>query len=111
MRARLLSAVVFAAALAGGTAPAVATDTSSLSAFLAGCSTDTKSCHSFAEQGASSAKSANYGCIPASLSAEEAGNQLLDWMKGPASADPKYKTMSLEDVMWDGVDALWPCHK
>ena len=53
------------------------------------------------------AKNQNYGCIPKDTSANEAGDQLLTWMK--AASDPKYGTMALEDVAWEGVDTLWPC--
>jgi hypothetical protein len=50
-----------------------------------------------------------YGCVPRALSADDAGEQLLDWLKGPARSNPKYEKMSLDDVLWEGVDALWPC--
>lgn len=102
----LLSAIVFFVAVA---LPASATDTSSLSAFLATCSSDTKGCKAFTHDAVMSARNANYGCVPRALSTEDAGGQLLDWLKGPASSNPKLEKMSLDDVMWEGVDALWPC--
>lgn len=106
MASRLLPALVFAVA---AMMPAQATDTSSLSAFLSTCSSDTKGCKAFTHDLIASAKNANYGCVPRSMSADDAGAQLLEWLKGPASSNPKYAKMSLEDVMWEGVDALWPC--
>ncbi len=108
MHTRYLSVIVLAAT-AAVTAPAFATDTSSLSAFLATCSSDTKGCKAFAHDLMASAKSAHYGCVPKALSAEDAGDQLLAWMKGPAQGNAKYEKMSLEDAMWEGVDTLWPC--
>ena len=110
MRARyLLSAVAFAMVMAG--TPALALDTSSLSAFVQNCAKESRPCHAFINDGVRGAKNSNYGCIPPELSVEDAGNQLLDWMKGPARDNDKYRTMSAEDVMWEGVDALWPCPK
>ena len=108
MDRRLLPALLFSAAALIGM-PASATDTSSLSAFLSTCSSDTKGCKAFTHDAVASAKSAHYGCVPHALSADDAGDQLLAWLKGPASANPKFEKMSLEDVMWEGVDALWPC--
>lgn len=102
-------AAIAVSAMAMTAGPAAATDTSSLSAFLSSCPSDSKGCKAFAHDAVVSAKSANYGCIPKSLGPEEAGAQLLEWLKGPASANPRYEKMSLEDVMWDGVDHLWPC--
>lgn len=103
----LLIPALLAAAIMGG--PASATETSSLSAFVASCPTDLKGCKGLTHDLITSAKNAKYGCVPAALSADDAGEQLLDWLKGPARANPKYEKMSLEDVMWEGVDTLWPC--
>lgn len=102
----LLAALVFSVVVA---MPVSATDTSSLSAFLSTCSSDAKGCKAFTHDAVMSAKNANYGCVPRALSTEDAGGQLLDWLKGPASGNPKFEKMSLDDVMWEGVDALWPC--
>jgi hypothetical protein len=108
MHTRFLTAVALSAAIMAG-GPAAATDTSSLSAFLASCSSDSKGCQTFTQDLVTSARNAHYGCIPKALGTEDAGGELLAWLKGPASANAKYQKMSLEDVMWDGVDSLWPC--
>jgi len=91
--------------------PASATDTSSLSAYLASFSGESRDCKSIPHDVVLAAKNAGYGCIPKTLSADDAASDLYGWLKGPASANPKYEKMGLEDVMWDGVDALWPCHR
>ncbi|HUO98565.1 MAG TPA: hypothetical protein VMU01_07840 [Rhizomicrobium sp.] len=90
-------------------APAFATDTSSLSAFLNSCQYDTKVCRDFARTIVLTARSQNYGCIPPSLSADDAAQALFLWMRGPASADPRFLKTSLEDTLWSGIDELWPC--
>lgn len=104
----LLAAAIAAAAVAGS---AAAIDTGSLSAFVASCSTDEKGCKSATHDVIASAKSAGYGCIPKAVSSVEGGERLLDWLKGPARSVAKYERMGLEDVMWAGVDELWPCRR
>ncbi len=110
MGARFLSAALILAAAVLPT-PAFATDTSTLPAFLASCSSDQKGCKNFTHDLIVSAQNAKYGCLPQKLDANEGGDQLMAWLKGPASANPKYEKMSLEDVMWEGVDTVWPCKK
>ncbi len=106
---RLLAVVAFSV-LAVMSAARVA-DASPLSVFLASCSSNPGNCHGFAHDLIASAKNADYGCIPKSLSADDAGDQLLAWMRDTARNDPRYETVSLEDAMWAGVDELWPCRK
>ena len=110
MMIRLLSAVAIGAALLA-LAPASAADTSSLSAFLRGCNDDQKSCHMVLADAIRSARNAKYGCIPAALSADDAADQLLRWMKVTASANPKYEKEAFADLLWTGVDEVWPCRK
>lgn len=99
-------------ALAAMTAvPALATDTSSLSAFVQSCAGDSKGCHSITLNAIHSARNANYGCIPADMSVDTAADKLLDWLKYTAAKDPKYKDEALTDLMWTGVDEIWPCKK
>jgi len=109
MRAFILPALALAAAIAAG--PASATDTSSLSAFLSSCSPDMKGCKSIVFDLITAAKTNHYGCIPHDLSADRAADMELDWLKNTAGGNPKYEKMNLQDVMWDGVDELWPCHR
>lgn len=103
--------ILAALAMAATMVPAAATDTSSLSAFLASCSTDSKGCHSVVTSAIHSARNAKYGCIPADLSVEDAGNKLLDWLRDTAAKDPKNAKEALPDLMWTGIDEIWPCKK
>jgi hypothetical protein len=91
--------------------PASATDTSSLSAFVKSCSSDSKGCHLMTLNAIHSARSANYGCIPQDASDERAADKLLDWLKDVAAKDPKYADQALPDLMWAGIDEIWPCKK
>jgi len=109
MRTRLFPALALSAVLAAGIASA--TDTSSLGSFLATCSADVKGCKGFAHDLIISARNANYGCIPKELSTDAAAERELAWLRHEANGNPKYQGMSLEDVMWAGVDELWPCSK
>jgi hypothetical protein len=112
MSRHYFSTLAFAAALlAGATGPAAAVDTSSLSAFLASCPSDAKGCQSMTYNFVATAKDNNYGCIPRNLSADKAADQELDWLKNTARGNPKYEKMDFTDVMWAGIDELWPCHK
>lgn len=107
MRLRLLSVV----AIAGLTAmPALAIDTSSLAGFVQDCSGDSKACHSMVLNAVISARNANYGCIPKDVSNDAAADKLLDWLK-QANKDPKYAKDALADLMWTGIDEIWPCKK
>lgn len=108
MNPRLVLVIVLVGAFAAVAAPA-ATDKSSLSAFVHSCAMDTRGCHNYTHDIVAAAKNQNYGCIPKETSADDAGNQLLTWMKETANGDPKYAPMALEDVSWAGVDTLWPC--
>jgi hypothetical protein len=99
------------AALAAITAMAGATDTSSLSAFVTSCSTDAKGCHSMTLNAIITARGANYGCIPKDLNNDWAADKLLSWLKNTANADPKYAKDALPDLMWTGIDEVWPCKK
>lgn len=110
MMTRILPAVVIGAAVLAF-APASAADISSLSAFLHSCSDDAKACHIVLADAVRSARSAKYGCIPATLSADDAADQLLHWMKATASADAKYEKEPFADLLWTGVDEVWPCKK
>lgn len=91
-------------------APALATDTSSLGAFVQSCSSDSKGCHSMTLNAIHSARNSNYGCIPKDLSHDDAADRLLDWLKG-ANSNPKYQKEALTDLMWTGIDEIWPCAK
>ena len=108
MHLRLLSALAVAAALCAG--PAAATDTSSLGAFVKSCASDAKGCHLMTLNAIQSAKNAKYGCIPADASDERAADKLLDWLRA-ANGNPKYASEPLADLMWTGVDEIWPCKK
>lgn len=105
---RVLAGAVVMAALA---MPAMATDTSSLAAFVQSCSADMKGCRLVALNAVNSARSANYGCIPKDISSDSASERLLDWIRGTAAKDPKYANEALPDLMWTGIDELWPCKK
>jgi hypothetical protein len=110
MASRLLTAIALSAVMAAGaTGAASAADRSSLAAFVRSCQTDTKGCHNFTHDIVAAAQNANYACIPKDLSADDAGDQVLTWMKETANRDSKYADMPLEDVVWAGVDALWAC--
>ncbi|GAA0583515.1 hypothetical protein [Rhizomicrobium electricum] len=104
----ILAALALAAALS---VPAAATDMSSLSAFVSSCTSDSKGCHSAATSAIHSARNAKYGCIPEKISADDAGDRLLDWLRYTAAKDPKYVKESLADLMWTGIDEVWPCKK
>jgi hypothetical protein len=109
MRWGLLSAVVLTMAAATTVPATAAADTRSLAGFVSSCATDSRACHDVVSSAVISARSANYGCIPQALSSQDASNQLLDWMKGTANSDPQYRDQSLPDVMWSGIDVIWPC--
>ena len=106
MNKTLFAALAFSALLA---VPASAAS-GSLGDFLQRCSLDSTTCKSFAVDIVTAAKQNHYDCIPQSLATDEAADRELDWLKDTASADPKYRSMDLTDVMWSGVDHLWPCH-
>lgn len=110
MRTCILSALVVTAAIVAGV-PAGAADTSSLAAFVQSCKDDAKSCRSMTMNAIISARNAKYGCIPHDLSEDKAGDKLYDWLKDTANANPKYQKEALADLMWTGVDELWPCKK
>jgi len=105
---RLLTLLALAALTA---VPALATDTSSISAFVQSCASDPKGCQAMTRNAIYSARNANYGCIPEKLSVDDAADKLLDWLKFTAAKDPKYANEALADLMWTGVDELWPCKK
>lgn len=105
---RLVPAV---AALAAVIAAAGATDTSSLSAFVASCTADAKGCHAMTLNAIISARGANYGCIPKDIDNDWAADKLLYWLKNTANANPKYAKDALPDLMWTGIDEVWPCKK
>ena len=110
MTTRILTAVAIGAAVLA-LAPASATDTSSLSAFVRSCNDDAKGCRLMTRDAILTARNAKYGCIPESLSTGEAGDKLLQWLKETANADPKYAKEALTDLLWTGVDEIWPCPK
>jgi hypothetical protein len=110
MNTRVLSLLALSAAVLA-CAPALATDTSSLPAFVQSCASDAKGCHSITLSAITSARSNNYGCIPQTVNNDAAADQLLDWLKNTANGKPKYEKEPLPDLMWTGVDELWPCHK
>ena len=110
MRLQFFPALAVAAVLFSAV-PATATDNSSLSAFVHSCAQDTNGCRTFTLNAILSARSAKYGCIPAELSNDEAAEKLLNWLKGTASANPKYEKEALSDLVWTGVDEIWPCKK
>jgi|WetSurMetagenome_2_1015567.scaffolds.fasta_scaffold344430_1 hypothetical protein len=112
MTTRILSALALSAAvLACATGPAAATDTSSLPAFVQSCAGDAKGCHSITLNAVITARSNHYGCIPKAVSDDAAADQLLDWLKNTANSNPKYEKEALPDLMWTGIDEIWPCHK
>lgn len=102
-----LAVTVFAAV----SVPAMANDTSSLAAFVQSCKDDPKGCHSMTLSAIISARNAKYGCIPQDVTDEAAAEKLLDWLKNTANANPKYQKEALADLMWTGVDEIWPCKK
>lgn len=108
MLKRLLSIAAVTVAMV---ASAPATDTSSLHAFVASCTTDARGCKSVAEGAVISARNANYGCIPKESSNEFAAEHVLDWLKNTANRDPKYADQPLSDLMWTAIDEVWPCKK
>lgn len=111
MSSRVLAALALSAVLAAAVAgvASAAVDKTSLGAFVRSCAMDTKGCHNYTHDIVSAAISSNYGCIPKEMSADEAGDKLLTWIKSASDTDPKYSSMPLEDVAWAGVDALWTC--
>jgi len=108
MRLHFLSALAVLAAL---TVPAPAADTSSLTAFVQSCKDDAKGCKSMTLNAVISARNAKYGCIPKEASDDAAADKLLEWLRGPASTNPKYQSEALADLMWTGIDEIWPCGK
>lgn len=110
MRVCFLSVLMVTAAVLAG-APAGAADASSLAAFVQSCKDDNKSCQTMTLSAIISARNAKYGCIPHDVSDEAAAGKLLDWLKNTANANPKYQKEALADLMWTGVDELWPCKK
>ena len=110
MRLHLFPALTVAATFLSA-APASAIDTSSLSAFTASCRQDNTPCRTMTLNAILSARSAKYGCIPQDVSSEGAAEKLLNWLKGTASANPKYEKEALSDLFWTGVDEIWPCKK
>jgi len=110
MTTRILAVVAIGAALLA-LAPASAADTSSLSAFVRSCNTDAKGCRLLARDAIGTARNAKYGCIPEALSVEEAGNKLLDWLRAANNAAPKYAKDQFTDLLWTGIDEVWPCPK
>jgi hypothetical protein len=112
MMTRVLSVIALSTAfLAVAADPAAATDTSSLPAFVQSCTFDAKGCHSMALGAVITAHSNNYGCIPKAVGDDMAADQLLDWLKNTANANPKYQKEALSDLMWTGIDEIWPCHR
>ena len=109
MHARYVFAIALGAALMAGV-PARAADTSSLSAFLSSCSQEAKGCRGYAFDLITSARANHYGCIPRDVSTDEAAAREVEWLEN-ARSNSKYQNMPVTDVMWDGVDALWPCHR
>jgi hypothetical protein len=91
--------------------PAAATDTSSIGAFAESCSSDMNGCRSIVLGAVISARNAHYGCIPRDVSDKEATEKLLEWLRDTAAKNPKYADEPLADLMWTGVDHLWPCRK
>jgi hypothetical protein len=110
MTTRILTAMAIGAAVLV-LAPASAADTSSLNAFVRSCNTDAKGCRLVVRDAIQSARLAKYGCIPESLSVEEAGNKLLEWLQAANNASPKYDKDAFTDLLWTGVDEVWPCPK
>jgi hypothetical protein len=110
MTTRILTALAIGAALLA-LAPASAADTSSLSAFVHSCNTDSKGCHFVIRDAINAARNAKYGCIPETLSVEEAGNKLLEWLQAANNASPKYAKDAFTDLLWTGIDEVWPCPK
>ena len=109
MTTRILTALAIGAAVFA-LAPASAADTSSLNNFVRSCNTDSKGCHFVLRDAVNAARNANYGCIPPSLSVEEAGNKLLEWLQA-ANAAGKYPKDPFTDLLWTGIDEVWPCPK
>ena len=91
--------------------PATAADTSSLSAFVQSCRQDTNGCRTFTLNAITAARSAKYGCIPSDIANDWAADKLLNWLRGTASVNPKYEKEPLADLVWTGVDEIWPCQK
>lgn len=110
MRLHVFPALALTAAVLAGV-PAAATDTSSLSAFVQSCRDDAKGCHSLTVNAIMSARNAKYGCIPKAVDSEEAGDKLLAWLKETANNNPKYEKDAFSDLLWTGVDEIWPCKK
>lgn len=104
----IVAGLVVAASLA---VPAMANDTSSLAAFAQSCNSDMKGCRLVALNAVTSARSANYGCIPKETSNDTAAERLLDWIRGTAAHDPKYAKDAVSDLLWTGIDEVWPCKK
>ena len=109
MRMRLLSVLAVAAALMAGSAPA-AVDTGSLTAFVKSCASNSKGCHDIVVSAVITARNANYGCIPKDMSDSDADHKVFDWLRA-ADGNPKYKDQPLSDLLWTGIDEVWPCPK
>lgn len=110
MRLRMMAALA-ATAVSVVLFPAQAVDMSSLPAFVQSCKDDVKACRVVAINAVQSARNARYGCIPAELSNDDAGDKLWGWLKDTANADPKLQKEPLSDLMWTGIDEIWPCKK
>jgi len=110
MRLQFFTALALTAAVMAGGA-AAETDTSSLKAFVQSCKDDAKACQAITLSAIISARNAKYGCIPKDLANEAASEKLFEWLKGPASSNPKYEAEPLSDLFWTGVDEIWPCKK
>ncbi len=108
MRLHFFPALALTAAAMAGV-PAAATDTSSLSAFVQSCAGDTKGCQAITLNAVITARGAKYGCIPQSVADDAAAEKLLFWLKGTANGNPKYEKDALADLMWTGIDEVWPC--
>ena len=110
MRLHFIPALALSAAVLA-IVPAAATDTSSLSAFVQSCKDDAKGCHSITVNAILSARNAKYGCIPKDLDNDAAADKLLYWMKDTANGNAKYEKAEFTDLLWTGVDEVWPCKK
>jgi glycosyltransferase involved in cell wall biosynthesis len=110
MRLHFIPVLMLTAAFMAGV-PAVATDTSSLNAFVVSCKEDAKGCHTLTLNAILSARAAKYGCIPKDLDNDAAADKLLTWLKETANPNPKYQKDALSDLFWTGVDEIWPCKK
>jgi hypothetical protein len=112
MRARILSSLALSAAIFAGSAGAAdVANADPLSNFLDSCRGDSQSCRTVTLNIVTAAKNNHYDCIPSGLSPERAADRELAWLEDAAQNNPKFKKMDLQDVLWSGVDHLWPCNK